>query len=158
MKIHKFFKIVVLMMVSFVAVSVSTISAHASSWHKGTPKELRGTYQMKRTSDVQGFGAVFKIKKNSFVLSLSDWPLMINTKLKYKKLSAHTYRVVGRTKHNGYILAHKYESVWYRQGKKFMYAPYSDYKKDKVKAFKYLRKNPPIKTKHIKNLGPIIHM
>lgn len=158
MKVHNLFRIALLIAVSLVTLSVSDVSANASSWHKGTPKEFRGTYQAKRTSGVQGFGAIFTVKKNTFVLSQSDWPLIIRQKLRYRKLSAHTYRVVGMTKHNSYILAYKYDSVWYRQGKKFFYATYPNYKKHKAKAFKYLRKNPPIRTKHTKGFGPIVHM
>ncbi|VDG24252.1 hypothetical protein [Lactobacillus brevis] [Lactiplantibacillus mudanjiangensis] len=36
--------------------SAGSLTVNAASWHHGTPKEIRGLYQGKRTSQAEGFG------------------------------------------------------------------------------------------------------
>lgn len=154
----KTLKIMLLTAVSLVGISVGEVSSSAASWHKGTPKELHGKYQAKRISGAEGFGCTYTITNKSLVMSQSNWPLYKNVKMKYKKLKAHTYLLVGKTVHNSYILAGNYKSVYYLKGKELLHTDYPKYKKNKKTAFKYSEKNPAKKTKHFKDGGPIVHM
>ena len=133
-------------------------TANASSWHKGTPKILRGTYQGKRYSSVEGFGYVYEVTKKSFTSQSSNMSPIRTVNLKYKKLHHHIYRLVGHTQKIGMVLGGHNDFVLYRKGNKLLSTSYTSYKKEKMKAFNYNLKNPAKKTTHIKNGGPIVHM
>lgn len=152
------FKLALLMAISLTSISIGQISANASSWHKGTPKELRGTYQGKRISDAEGFGYIYEITSKSVGYGVSNWPARETIHVKYKKLRPHIYRLAGHMLKIGFVPSMHDDNVYYRKGKSLLVVDYPTYKKEKMKAFRYVRKNPAKLTKKIKGGGPIVNM
>jgi len=84
-----------LMTVGTLGLLGGTTTAHAATWHNGTPKILRGTYVMKqKTAD--GYRPAFTIKKHTITLKL-DSPKATTTltKAKYRKTGRTTYLLKG---------------------------------------------------------------
>lgn len=103
--------------------SVST-AANAASWHRGTPRALRGTYQYKRYSQVQGFGDIVTIYSNKIEINQSNYPLWEITNVHYKKVG-HYYHIIGHRHHMGFIRAGEDNLIMYRKGHYFKYADYN---------------------------------
>ncbi len=151
------FKVLVLAAVLTTGVATVPTNASAAKWHKGTPKVIRGTYQGKRTSAAEGFGYVYKVTSKSFIQQYSNMSQEKSTKLKYKKLKGHTYRLVGHTQKRGMVLGGKFDSVVYQKGHKLALDSYKSYKKHGYKYLKrQLKKNPAKLTKKIKSNGRIV--
>jgi len=94
-------------------------TAQAAAWHKGTPKAIRGKFQAKKHSSAQGFGDMFQITAKTYRYSASGMPVVKATKLRYKKISAHTWRLKGHVKTNAAVRFSKLDEKIYRKGKKF---------------------------------------
>ncbi len=132
-------------------------TANAASWHAGTPKTIRGTYQGHRTSAAEGFGYIYKVNSKSFTASYSNMPISKSVKIKYKKLKKNTYRLVGHTQKRGLVLGGKFDSVVYQRGHKLALDDYSSYRKHGYKYLKrQMKKNPAVKTKKIRGNGKIV--
>jgi len=96
---------------------VTTITANASTWHKGTPKVLRGSPSGKWKDDV---GPMFKLTKTTMKTYGRG---SIQGKASYKALGHHKYQV--KTKAEGklpplnfkfqYVSKHKMRMVGYSQ-------------------------------------------
>lgn len=158
MKKQTVIKLLIISAFCLIGVSINQSSADAASWHKGTPKVLRGTYQGKRTSSAEGFGYFYKIASKYYVTQSSNMSQIKTVNLKYKKLRTHVYRIVGHTQKSGMVLGGHSDNVLYRKGKLLLLTDYASYKKEKMNAFKYSLKNPAKKTTHIKDGGAIVHM
>lgn len=152
------FKLAFLVAISLISITIGQISANASSWHKGTPKELRGTYQGKRISDAEGFGYGYTISSKYISYGVSNWPVRDTIHLKYKKIKPHIYRIAGHMLKVGFVPSRHNDDVYYRKGKSLLVVDYTTYKKEKMKAFRYIRKNPARLTKKFKGGGPIVNM
>lgn len=152
------FKVVLLITIFLASISIGQISAKASSWHKGTPKELRGTYQGKRTSEAEGFGYIYTISSKAVVYDVSNWPIRYTIHIKYKKLKRHIYRLAGHMPKSDFVPSRHDDHVYYRKGKYLLAVDYTTYKKEKMKAFRYVRKDPAKLTKKIKGGGPIVNV
>lgn len=150
-------KLVLIALLCFVGVYEGENTVHAASWHKGTPKVLRGTYQGKRESSAEGFGYIYKITSKSYDFNASNWPDRKTINVKNKKLKHNVYLLKGHMKKNGFVLGGKSSMVFYRKGKYLLTTDYTTYKKKKMRAFKPMR-NPAIKTTHVKNGGKILHI
>lgn len=156
-KLHLFdmFLIAVTCLMGFV---LTQTNANASSWHKGTPKVLRGTYQGKRTRSAEGFGYVYKVTQKSFTAQYSNSSPIRIVNLKYKYIKHHVYHFRGHRQHIGMVLGGHEDFVVYLQGNKLLRTSYFEYSKHKMKAFNYDKKNPAKKTKNVKDGGKIVHM
>ncbi|MFC6180577.1 hypothetical protein [Lactiplantibacillus daowaiensis] len=96
----------------------------AASWHSGAPKAIRGKYQAKKHSSAQGFGDIYQITAHTYTYGASGMPGFQATKLRYKKLSAHTWRLQGKVKANPSVHFSKIDEKIYRKGKKFAATDY----------------------------------
>lgn len=119
-------KLKTLILAAFTTLSVSLVaplgsqSVQAATWHKGTPKALRGTWQ--RTEHVSGkYGFSFKSgirfqKSHSTTLSLGD-PFVMNH-LKYKKVGKTAFVLSGieylysKTYRHIKVIKHKNKIKW----------------------------------------------
>jgi len=106
-----------------------TTSASAASWHRGVPKALRGKYQDIHQTAAQGFPSRLDFRAKSFVWGVSNMPEQRHSKLKYKKLSKHVYRLKGHVAKQGIVLAGQRDYVIYQKGKKLKLTDYGSYKK-----------------------------
>lgn len=153
----KLFKISLLMLLTVIGLSAGSLTVNAASWHHGTPKEIRGLYQGKRTSQAEGFGYYYTVTSKSFTLAVSNWPLQKDVHLKYKKPRPHVYRLVGHTQKRGIVKGGHSDSVVYRKGKLLLTTDYKTYQKKKLKAFKLDLKNPAKRTHKLSGEeGPIV--
>ena len=139
------------MTVLLVGGTVST-TASAATWHKGTPKALRGKYQGKRTSSVQGFGPAYTLTAKKFDISESNMPDQLVTHLKYKKIGTHLYRLKGHMAKSGFVLGGNMDYAVYRKGKTFASTGYSYHKKHGFSNYDYAKK-----VNHFKDGGAILH-
>jgi len=128
-----------------------SITANASSWHKGTPKALRGKYQKHRTSSAEGFGESITVSPKKMTISVSNMSGQYVSHLRYKKVGAHLYRLKGHMAHNGMVLARNVDYAAYRKGKKFAYTDYAYYKKSGFSKYDRAKK-----VTHFKGNGPIL--
>lgn len=101
-----------------------TQTAQAASWHNGTPKAMRGKYQAKKHSAAQGFGDMYHITAKTYTYDASGMPQIKATKLRYKKISAHTWRLQGKVKTSTAVRFSKLDEKIYRKGKKFAATDY----------------------------------
>lgn len=98
--------------------------AQAAAWHNGAPKAIRGKYQAKKYSAAQGFGDMYQITAKTYRYSASGMPVIKATKLRYKKVSAHTWRLKGHVKTSAVVRFNKIDMKIYRKGKKFAATDY----------------------------------
>lgn len=115
--------IVTIALVGSLGFGVTSSPVSAASWHKGTPKSLRGTYRYKKYSPNQGFGDVVKIFSNKIEINQSNNPLWKITNVHYKKIGKY-YRITGHRQHIGFILSGTDNLIMYRKGKYFKYTGY----------------------------------
>lgn len=114
--------------------------ANASSWHKGTPKALSGSYQSKMIKSTGPYSMVTKmfIRKSSapfYTFSyknkreISNSPMMgIASSAKYKKLSHTLYEIVGSYKFNNgsakmFVKSYGHHKIKYTFAKSFQGQP-----------------------------------
>ncbi|CAJ1224640.1 hypothetical protein [Lactiplantibacillus xiangfangensis] len=91
MKKFKTALIVIIAMISFVTVSsLNSTTAQAATWHKGTPKVLRGKWRIKHVST--RVDRLKVTKKRVYLYSSGPFHLK---NIKYKKTGAHSYKVRG---------------------------------------------------------------
>ncbi|QMU08764.1 hypothetical protein [Levilactobacillus suantsaii] len=107
---------------------VST-TASAASWHRGVPKAIRGKYQDRHQTAAQGFPAHLIFKAKTFTWQVSNMPEQRHSKLTYKKLKAHVYRLKGHVAKRGLVLAGSRDYVIYKKGKKLKLTDYGSYRK-----------------------------
>lgn len=74
--------------------SISTTTASAASWHKGTPVIIRHQYTYKKGQDWE----YYAFKKSSFRYQGMGMPYFDTYKLKYKTLKHHVYEITGKDK------------------------------------------------------------
>jgi len=146
----KALKAVLIAAVALTVGGAGSVTANAATWHKGTPKALRGKYQKHRTSSAEGFGESITITPKKITISVSNLSGQYVSRLKYKKIGSHLYRLKGHMAHNGMVLARNVDYAAYRKGKKFSYTDYTYYKKsgfskyDKAKKVTHFKENGPI--------------
>lgn len=104
----------------------ASVTASAASWHNGTPKAMRGKYQAKIYQQSQGFGDEYHITAHTYIYQASNMPQMKATKLRYKKIKAHTWRLKGHIHQSGMLRAGKLDMKIYRKGKSFAAVEYGD--------------------------------
>lgn len=80
--------------------SIST-TASAATWHKGTPKALRGTW--KRSYNDRGTKVTIRvdIASKSINIGRPGWAAEKWSNLKYQKVGAGTYKVKGTFRNGG---------------------------------------------------------
>jgi hypothetical protein len=74
--------------------SVSTTTANAASWHKGTPTAIRHQYNYKKGQ----YWEYYAFKKSTFRYQGMGMPYFDAYKLKYKTLKHHVYEITGKDK------------------------------------------------------------
>lgn len=111
----------------------------AASWHSGTPVALRGTYQYKKASPAEGFGAIFKVLPTSLYDSVSNNPVIHIIHTKYRKVG-HYYFVKGHGVKSGFYLGGAEEKVMYRRGHYLRVADIHYYKTHGFKHLPYAKK------------------
>lgn len=126
-------------------------SASASHWHKGSPKALRGKFQYKRQSTAEGFGAMYEVTKWHVEIGISNMPSQTISRLRYKKIGSHLYRLKGHVAKNGLVHAANVDFAVYRKGKTFASIDYGYHKKHGFTKGSYARQ-----VKHFKSGGPVI--
>ncbi|MDT6979528.1 hypothetical protein [Levilactobacillus zymae] len=109
--------------------TVSTTTASAATWHTGTPKALRGKFQDRHKTAAQGFATEYTFTAKKFLWGISNMPLQTHSRLRYRKLGAHVYRLKGHVAHRGIVLAMTRDYVIYKKGKTLKLTYYSDYRK-----------------------------
>ncbi|QCZ44831.1 hypothetical protein [Levilactobacillus brevis] len=122
--------------------SVIITPVQAATWHKGTPKELRGYYQFhKKQLDQYPSESIYANRIDHFSVVL---PFYEVKKLKYKKIKKHVFQIKGTMQARKPAIPKKakIETIYYLQtpysGKnsKFLYyTTNQQYKKRKMKAF-----------------------
>ncbi|HBF73743.1 MAG TPA: hypothetical protein DDW71_00585 [Lactobacillus sp.] len=83
-------------------IGATSTTANAASWHKGTPKALRGNYQEREHGDFDVFYQGWKITKNNLYSFNSDYSngkhaevMLTWSHAKYKKIGKY-YLVEGK--------------------------------------------------------------
>lgn len=138
-----------------VFIDSTTNNTYASTWHRGTPKMLRGNYQAQRISAIEGFGYTVKVTKSSIIQQSSNNPQQVTNHLFYKKINGKTFRFSGYA-HGIYGAKGSYaDFIVCLKGKKFIQDSYKSYKKYGIR--KLLLKNTPKRVTHFQNEGPIYH-
>lgn len=142
MKPHKIIRICFTILVLGVCSLVTNTSANAASWHKGTPKELRGYYEFnKKQIDQYPSESIYANRILHFSVVLPYYEVK---NLSYKKLKAHVYRVKGTMQARKPIIpkSNKIETIYYLKklystnDLKVLYTTYSqEYAKKRMKAF-----------------------
>lgn len=84
------FVVLVTLVLGLSVLSPVTQTAQAASWHKGTPKALRGKWRVKHVSTSTEHLHITK----SHVYLYSSGPFNLKN-VKYKKIGSHTYKVRG---------------------------------------------------------------
>ncbi|MCI1554363.1 MAG: hypothetical protein LKH74_10625 [Levilactobacillus sp.] len=102
----KFSKVAMTAMLVLLVGGAVPTTASAATWHKGTPKALRGNW--KRSYNDRGSKVTihFRIKSKSMDISRPGWAVESWSNLKYRKVGAGTYKIKG-TYRNGGMLAQK---------------------------------------------------
>lgn len=124
---QKLSRFIVVALTTLVVGGTVSTSASAASWHRGVPKALRGKYQDKHQTAAQGFPARLVFSAKKFTWSVSNMPVQKHSKLKYKKLRAHVYRLKGHVAKQGIVLAGSRDYVIYRKGKTLKLTDYQSY-------------------------------
>lgn len=104
------------------------VSAQAATWHRGTPKALRGKYQAVRKTAAQGFADEYRFTAKTFTWAVSNMPLQRHTHLKYRSLGHHLYRLKGHVAKRGIVLAGQRDYVIYKKGKTLKVTDYGSYR------------------------------
>lgn len=102
------------------SVYASTITKK-SKWHRGTPKELRGKYEIvhdaKHPLSIKYYWAKWEITARQVNFSEMNWPVRLGYSVKYRYISPHRYELKYNVRKNGYILAIKnYRSYLGKKG------------------------------------------
>jgi len=85
-----------------VGISIPVISANAASWHRGTPRALRGKFQaVKKNSPAEGFKTEYIMSSDKMVIYSSGMPVPTITHFKYRKIGSHKYELKGHMKRVG---------------------------------------------------------
>lgn len=118
-----------------------TTSSQAASWHKGTPKVLRGGYAYDKARNAYGTVGVLLIKKNSCLVG-EPKPLGSSIDIKnvrYKKIGKY-YRLKGKVKLTKWIIdeTHIVDQVFYKKDKKLKNVRYKTFKKSHFSHYKGL--------------------
>ena len=142
MKIHKIMLICFTILVLGVCSLVTNTSANAASWHKGTPKELRGYYEAnKKQLDQFPSESIYTNRIFHFSVVLPYYEV---ENLSYKKIKPHIYRVKGTMQARKPIIPRpeKIETIYYLKklyssvDQQVLYTTYSkQYAKKRMKAF-----------------------
>lgn len=109
------------------ALTINTV-AHANTvtkkyiWHKGTPKELRGNYQIihnaKHPLSPKYFWAFWTITAKQVNFDEMNWPTRLGYKVRYRYIGPHRYELKYNIQKNGYIVGTKnYRSYLGKKGK-----------------------------------------
>ncbi|MCH5463361.1 hypothetical protein HC026_10870 [Lactobacillus sp. LC28-10] len=102
-------------------------TASASSWHRGTPKVLRGKYQGKLPKgSALGFGPISIIAANHTIDQSSGMPQIYTKNVKYKKYG-HYYRIIGHAVKSGMFRGGKMDTMYYKKGHSLKEQPTSEY-------------------------------
>ena len=104
--------------------SVAT-TANASSWYRGTPSALRGTYFYHYHDGVRGTD-VYKITKSAVQFTPTGDRTFKTSGVKYEKYGKY-YRIVG-TMHGNSGHNVKDSSIYYKKGHSLKVLDYSQYK------------------------------
>jgi len=111
-----------LILVGLVALFVGNVgmatTVQAATWHKGTPKALRGLYQSTapRQNSASGFPPVIELDGKTFSLGESNNPIQLVKKVKYHK--AHgVYYFKGHMEHQGWVKARNVRFALKKTGK-----------------------------------------
>ena len=108
-KLNQAIKLAIATMVMVVGVSVRTqMQADAATWHKGTPKVLRGKYKRGRAarSGAQTWIRI-DVNKSAYEFAQPASPVQVVKHVSYKKLGKHTYKLRGTGIRSGYYLGGK---------------------------------------------------
>ncbi|PTM21232.1 hypothetical protein DA798_11360 [Lactobacillus sp. PFC-70] len=76
-------------------------TASAATWHKGTPRGLRGSWKRSYNDRGNKVTMHFKIKAKSINLSRPGWANEKWINLKYKKVGSGTYKIKGTYRNGG---------------------------------------------------------
>ncbi|AYM01487.1 hypothetical protein [Levilactobacillus yiduensis] len=97
----KFSKAAVTAMTVFLVGGTVSTTASAATWHKGTPKALRGNW--KRSYNDRGSKVTihFRIKSKSMNIGRPGWAAESWSSLKYQKVGAGTYKIKGTYRNGG---------------------------------------------------------
>jgi len=104
--IGKFSKIAVSAMTVLLVGGAVPTTASAATWHKGTPRALRGNWKRSYNDCGSKVTINFRIKSKSMSVSRPDWAVESWSNLKYQKVGASTYKIKG-TYRNGSMLTEK---------------------------------------------------
>ncbi|WP_057878191.1 hypothetical protein [Levilactobacillus paucivorans] len=96
----KFSKIAVTAVTVLLVGGAVPTTASAASWHKGTPKALRGSWKRSYKQNGAKQTIHFKVTAKSIAEYRTGWASTNLTNVKYQKVSAGTYKLKG-TYHNG---------------------------------------------------------
>lgn len=122
-----------------VALGLSVNDSQASTWHKGTPKALRGFYSYEQLHNAYGTVPIIQLKKSSYLIAeLYPYRNTINvTSIHYKKVGKY-YRLVGKAYLSEQILhqTYKVDQVFYKSGKNLKNTSYSSFKKQRFSNYK----------------------
>lgn len=109
--------------------AVPATPASAATWHKGTPKVLRGKYQELHKTPAQGFASEYTFTTKKFLWGVSNMPLQSHSRLRYQKLGTHLYRLKGHVARRGIVLPMTRDYMIYRKGKTLKLTYYESYQK-----------------------------
>lgn len=98
---------------------VTLTDVQAATWHKGTPKVLRGLYQSTTPPAGNGkgpiaFSPVLRIGPKIFDLGVDNMPTIVLHKIKYYKLHG-TYHIRGLWMYDNYFKKTKYFTFYLKK-------------------------------------------
>lgn len=98
---NKMGKITVATMTALLVGGTVSTTASAATWHKGTPKALRGTW--KRSYNDRGNKVTIQlaIASKSINIDRPGWAAESWSNLKYQKVGAGTYKIKGTYRNGG---------------------------------------------------------
>lgn len=114
-------------------------AAQAYTWHSGTPKTLRGTYQYKKENPALGFGTIFRIKATYFEFSSSGMPAMHIVHPKYAKMGRY-YALKGHGVKSAMYPGGSEKVVVYRHGNRIKAVDYLQFKRHGFKNVRSAKK------------------
>lgn len=96
-------KITVAVMTTLLVAGAVPTTANAATWHKGTPKALRGNW--KRSYNDRGTKVTihFDIKSKSMSIDRPGWASENWSNLKYQKVGSGTYKLKGTYRDGGML-------------------------------------------------------
>jgi len=100
---NKVGKIVVTAVTALLVGGTISTTANAATWHKGTPKALRGTW--KRSYNDRGTKTTIRvaIKSKSINIGRPGWATENWSNLKYQRVGAGTYKIKGTYRNGGFL-------------------------------------------------------